>query len=61
MPVDKWLAVPRLCGCYGFVSHFSVARRSLSLVSIANSKKGKKNINPINILHWVKNKNKYKY
>lgn len=61
MPVDKWLSIPRLCGCYAFVSHVTIAKRDSSLTSIANRKKGKKSKNPMYIIYWAINKIKYRY
>lgn len=61
MPIDKWLSIPKLSGCYGFISHIRIAKRANGLSSIANRKKGEKSINPINIFYWAKNKIKYNY
>lgn len=61
MPVDKWLSIPKLCGCYAFVSHITIAKRDPSLTSIANRKKGKKAKNPICVFYWAVNKIKYRY
>lgn len=61
MPVDKWLSIPKLCGCNAFVSSFSIAKRKDGLASIANRNKGEKSINPVNVFYWVKNKIKYCY
>lgn len=61
MPVDKWLSIPKLCGCYAFVSHITIAKRDPLLTSIANKKKGKKAKNPICVLYWAFNKIKYRY
>lgn len=61
MPIDKWLSIPKLCGCYSYISHVSFARRKPELSSIANSKKGKKTFNPVNVIFWAINKKKYNY
>lgn len=61
MPIDKWMATPKLAGCYGFINHIRIARRKENLSSIANKKKGKKTMNPLNIIRWGINKFKYKY
>jgi len=61
MPVDKWLSIPKLSGVLGFVSHIGVAVRKENLLSIANKTKGKKSLNPLNLIYRLKNKLKYKY
>ncbi len=61
LPIDKWLSIPKLSGCYGYISPLVFAKRQEDLKSIANKRKGKKTINPINFLYRAVNKLKYKY
>ncbi len=61
LPIDKWLAIPKLSGCYGYISPLVFAKRQENLKSIANKRKGKKTINPINLIYRAVNKVKYKY
>ncbi len=61
LPIDKWLSIPKLSGCYGYISPLAFAKRQDSLKSIANKRKGKKTINPINFIYRAVNKVKYKY
>ncbi|MFI3277135.1 glycosyltransferase family 25 protein [Vibrio sp.] len=61
MPIDKWLSIPKLSGCYGYISPVVVAKRQENLTSIANKRKGKKTFNPINMVKRVANKVKYNY
>lgn len=61
MPIDKWLSIPKLCRCYGFINHKSYAKRKTGLASIANKKKGVKNLSILNFFCWILNKKKYKY
>ncbi|MDF2153941.1 glycosyltransferase family 25 protein [Vibrio sp. CAU 1672] len=61
MPIDKWLSIPKLSNCYGYISPVVVAKRQDNLSSIANKRKGKKTFNPANMVQRVINKIKYKY
>ena len=61
LPVDKWMSVPRLCGCSCFVSPDSIAKRARGVTSIANKRKGERTLNPVNMLFWVINKSRYGY
>ncbi|MUK76195.1 glycosyl transferase [Aliivibrio fischeri] len=61
MPVDKWMSIPKLSGCLGFVSHIGIAVRLRDLKSIANKSKGDKSYNPLNLIYRLINKYKYKY
>ncbi|AUI85097.1 glycosyl transferase [Vibrio azureus] len=61
VPIDKWLSIPKLSGCYGYISPIVVAKRQANLSSIANKRKGKKTFNPINMFLRVLNKIKYKF
>ena len=61
MPIDKWLSIPKLSGCYGYISPIIVAKRQENLTSIANKRKGKKTFNPLNMIQRIINKTKYRY
>jgi len=61
LPIDKWLSIPKMSGCYGYISPIVVAKRQENLTSIANKRKGKKTFNPINMIKRVVNKVKYNY
>lgn len=61
VPIDKWLSIPKLSGCYGYISPVIIAKREDNLSSIANKRKGKKTFNPLNMIQRVINKVKYNY
>ncbi|EJG1990301.1 TPA: glycosyltransferase family 25 protein [Vibrio parahaemolyticus] len=61
VPIDKWLSIPKLSGCYGYISPIVVAKREDNLTSIANKRKGKKTFNPLNMIQRVINKVKFNY
>lgn len=63
VPIDRWMSIPKLCGVYCYISpvRFCVRASKSEVKSIANKYKGKKTLNPINVLHWIYNKSKYKF
>ncbi|BBM65899.1 hypothetical protein VA249_25450 [Vibrio alfacsensis] len=61
LPIDKWLSIPKLSRCYGFMSPIIIAKRSSDLSSIANTKKGRKTHNPMNMVIRLINKIRYDY
>lgn len=61
LPVDKWLSIPKLCGCCCFLSPVSFAKRAGDVSSIANKRKGKKTYNPFNFFCRILNKIRYRY
>ncbi|HHK8450508.1 TPA: glycosyltransferase family 25 protein [Vibrio parahaemolyticus] len=61
MPVDHWLATPKLSGLFGFVSNIGVAIRRHGVTSIANVRRDKTSYNPLNLIFRAINKHKYQY
>ena len=60
-PVDKWMSIYKMSGVSGFLSNVSVATRKKDLKSIANVRRGKASLNPLNLIYRRINKIKYKY
>ncbi len=60
-PVDKWISIYRISGVSGFLSNIGIATRKKGLKSIANVKRGKSSLKPLNLIFRRINKLKYKY
>ncbi|GAK22932.1 LOW QUALITY PROTEIN: hypothetical protein JCM19052_3544 [Vibrio sp. JCM 19052] len=59
VPIDKWLSIPKLSGCYGYISQWR--KEKITLLALLINVRGKKLLIPLIMIQRIINKVKYNY